>query len=49
MSGNHAGMVKVSGGGMRGEFQIVFDDEIEARKPKAGKPSGRSGALAQDC
>ena len=45
----NAGMMKVRGGGMRGEFQIVFDDEIEARKPKTGKPSGRNGALTQDC
>ena len=40
----NAGMMKVKDGSMQGEFQIIFGDEIKAKRPKPGgkKPARRS-------
>ena len=43
----NAGMMRVKDGRMKGEFQIVFDDEMEAKKPKAGDISDY--VVGQDC
>ena len=40
----NAGMMKVKDGLMQGRFQIIFGDEIKAKRPKPGgkKPARRS-------
>lgn len=43
----NAGMMKVVDGTMRGEFQIIFDDEIKAKKPKRSSGKNRSDGAAK--
>ena len=43
----NAGMMKVKDGRMRGDFQIIFNDEIEAKKPKKSSGKNRSAGAAK--
>ena len=43
----NAGMMKVKGGAMRGEFRIILDSEIEAKKPKRSSGKSRPAGVAK--
>ena len=43
----NAGTMKVKDGTMRGEFRIIFDDEIEAKRPKKSSGKNRLAGAAK--